>query len=554
MAVITEFARFVVDQVAPTNRVGDIEGSQLRSDFKDPTVTTPPGFQKTYARYVESEWAKVTADRRIGGSGFPLVVGIALREILNSGNMALALAPLLTQGAVGLLAAHGTELQKQSYLPKMLSGEWTATMDLTEANAGSDVGAICTQAVPAGDGTFRVTGTKTLITYGDHDLAENIIHFVLARITGAPAGAKGISCFLVPKYLPSIGLPKNEGAGGERLGQRNAIRVTAVANKMGIRAAPACDLEYDHAIGYLVGEENRGLKVMFTMMNTARLGVAAAALGLCEAAWQRARHYARNRYQGQAPGATEASSPVVEHPDVRRMLLTMKASTEALRAVVFFTAAQGDLGRHDPPAARLASLLTPVAKAWGSDLACEVTSLAMQVFGGVGYCEDAGVAQLFRDARVTSIYEGTNGVQAADLVSRKLLTDGGVVMADLVARVQLTSVELQSEPALASIGDRLEDALGVLRQSTEWILTNGAADPAEALAAATPYLRVVGLVTGGWLLGVEALAAAPPSAFAEAKIATARFYSHHLLPSVHGLLPTILAGKNDLFALDADRL
>jgi len=380
---------------------------------------------------------------------------------------------------------------------------------------------------------------------------------VLARTAGGPPGTKGISCFIVPKHLV-------EGDGS--LGRRNAVKVVSVEHKLGIRASPTCVLDYDEAVGYLVGEENAGMRYMFTMMNNARLSVGVEGLGLCEAAWQRARDYARGRQQGRASGSPGPVSAIVEHADVRRMLLTMKASTEALRALHYFDARQIDLGRHHPdPAERtaateLAGLLTPLSKGWGTDLANEITSLAIQVFGGMGYIEETGVAQLYRDARITAIYEGTNGIQAMDLVGRKLPMRSGGVVADLVTRMQATADELKGAgERLAPIGERLADGLDVLRQATDWIGANGAADPVQALAAATPYLRIFSQVVGGWLMGVEALAATRspaslPPGFAEAKVATAAFFVNHILPTVHGLLPTITAGKDDLFALSADRL
>jgi len=428
-------------------------------------------------------------------------------------------------------------------------------MNLTEPDAGSEVGALRTRAVPAGDGSYRISGTKIYITYGEHDLAENIVHLVLARTPDAPAGTRGISCFIVPKHLALT-----DGS----LGRRNGVKVVSVEHKLGIRASPTCVLDYDDAVGYLVGDEGAGMRYMFTMMNNARLSVGVEGLGLCEAAYQRARQHARDRQQGRAPGAA-ARSAIVEHADVRRMLLTMKASTEALRALHYFDARQIDLGHHHPDdagratAVELASLLTPMSKGWGTDLANEVTSLAIQVFGGMGYVEETGVAQLYRDARITAIYEGTNGIQAMDLVGRKLAMRGGGVVADLMARMRGTAGELQDDEDLASIGASLGDGLDVLQQATDWILANGAADPVQALAAATPYLRLFSQVVGGWLLGVEALAAvgaaaALPEGFADAKVATARFFAHHILPTGHGLLPTITAGKDDLFALTADQL
>ncbi len=557
MEVLGEFGRFVVDKVAPTNRVGDEQGSRVAGTADDPTVVTADGFKEAYAQYVESGWGTVAADPDFGGGGFPWVVGVAMQEVLNSGNLAFALAPLLTQGALDLLHAHGSDEQKNAYLPNMVSGRWTGTMNLTEPDAGSDVGALRTRAVPADDGTYRISGTKIYITYGEHDLAENIIHLVLARTPDSPPGTRGVSCFLVPKHLVQA-----DGS----LGARNGVKVVSVEHKLGIRASPTCVLEFDEAVGTLIGDENTGMRSMFTMMNNARLSVGVEGLGLCEAAYQRARQHARDRRQGRAPGAAGTGpSAIVDHADVRRMLMTMRSSTEALRALHYFDARQIDLGRHHPEqaertaAVELAGLLTPMSKGWGTDLANEVTSLAIQVFGGMGFIEETGVAQLYRDARITAIYEGTNGIQAMDLVGRKLPMRGGGVVADLVARMRATAGELQGVEDLASIGVALADGLDVLQQATDWVVANGAADPVQALAAATPYLRLFSQVVGGWLLGVEALAATGaaatlPAGFAEAKVATARFFAHHILPTGHGLLPTITAGKDDLFALSADQL
>jgi alkylation response protein AidB-like acyl-CoA dehydrogenase len=555
MAVLEEYGRFVVDKVLPTNREGDEVGSHVTGDPGDPTVTTPDGFKAAYAQYVEQGWGSVPFPPAYGGGGFPWTVGVAMQEILNSGNLAFAIAPLLTQGALDMLFAHGSEEQRERYLPKMVSGEWSGTMNLTEPEAGSDVGAVRTRAVPAGDGTFRITGTKIFISYGEHDMTDNIIHLVLARTPGAPPGTKGISCFIVPKILL-----EDDGSPG----RRNGVKVVSVEHKMGIKASPTCVLEYDDAVGYLVGSENAGMKYMFTMMNNARLSVGVEGLGLCEAALQRARQYARERRQGQPVGA-EAGATIIEHADVRRMLMTMKASTEALRALHYFDARQIDLSHNHPDeaervaATELAGLLTPLSKGWGTDLANEVTSLAIQVFGGMGYVEETGVAQLYRDARITAIYEGTNGIQAMDLVGRKLPMRGGGVVADLMARMRATAAELSGAgEQLAPIGERLADGLDVLQQATDWIMANGATDPQQALSAATPYLRLFSQVVGAWLLGVEALAAtraAPlPKGFAESKVASARFFADHILPTVNGLLPTITAGKADLFALTADQL
>ena len=510
--VLEEAARFVEEVVAPTNRTGDVEGSVLEPDG---TVRTPTGFVDAYRRYVEAGWNGVPFDPDFGGGGFPWVVGLALQEMLASANMALSMCPMLSQGAVHLLASHGTEAQRETYLRKLVSGEWTGTMELTEPQAGSDVGLLRTKAEPADDGTWRVTGTKIFITFGDHDLTDNIVHLVLARAPGAPPGTKGISLFLVPKVLED--------------GTRNAVRAVSLEHKMGIRASPTCVLSYEGAVGELIGEVHGGMRAMFTMMNNVRLGVGLEGLALAERAHQAAVAYASARRQGRTPGATETSL-IVEHPDVRRMLLTSKASIEAMRALLYVVAESYDLAREHPDesvrdAARdRMQLLTPVAKAWSTDLGVEVTSTALQVHGGMGYIEETGVAQHFRDARIPPIYEGTNGIQAIDLVLRKLpLRGGGPVRRHL-----------------DEMGELLPDAVAPLREATEWLL--GAA-PADALAGATPYQRMFGIVTGGWLLARSALADDPVAA---EKAVTARFWEATQLPQAAGLLGAVTAGAGVL--------
>ena len=418
-AVLEENGRFMEDLVAPLNRIGDLQGS-VRQD--DGTVTTPEGFKEAYKAYVDAGWNGVAFPATYGGGGFPWVVGIAMQEILTSANMAFSMCPLLNQGAVDMLLHHASEEHRETYLPKMVTGEWTGTMNLTEPQAGSDVGALTTRAVPQADGTYRVTGTKIFISFGEHDMSENIIHLVLARTPSAPPGTKGISCFIVPKYVVN-----DDGT----LGARNDVTCVSIEHKMGIKASPTCVLSYgdagDGAIGYLIGEENAGMRYMFTMMNNARLSVGLEGLALAERAFQMALSYAKERKQGRAPGAPAGEqSAIVDHPDVRRMLLTQRASIEALRGIIYANAAAMDRSvRHEDEATRagcaeLADILTPVSKGWGTDLGVELTSLALQVFGGMGYIEETGVAQHYRDARIAPIYEGTNGIQAMDLVGRKL--------------------------------------------------------------------------------------------------------------------------------------
>jgi 3-(methylsulfanyl)propanoyl-CoA dehydrogenase len=549
--VLEESGRFFAQEFAPLNRVGDVEHSRRNEDG---SVTTPDGFARAYQRYVAAGWAGVPFPPEYGGGGFPWLVAVSMQEMVTAANMGFSLCPLLTQGAIDMLLHHGSEEQREVYLPKMVTGEWTGTMNLTEPQAGSDVGALTTKAVPADDGTWRITGQKIFITYGEHDLADNIVHLVLARVPDAPPGTKGISCFIVPKFL--VG---EDGSPGER----NRLECVSIEQKMGINASPTCVMAYDGAVGYLIGEPNQGMRYMFTMMNNARLSVGVSGLALAERAYQQAVSYAHERRQGRALGAPPGeASPIVEHPDVRRMLLTMRAYIEALRCLAYVNAEAIDLfARHPDEAVRaasgeLADLLTPITKAWGTDLGNELTSLAVQVHGGMGYIEETGVAQHYRDIRIAAIYEGTNGIQALDLVGRKLPMRAGGVVADYLAGVEATAAELSGAGEdLATIGKRLADAHAALKTTTDWLLANGLADPANALAGASPYLRMFGLVTGGWLLGRSAMAAQRLLEAGEGdaeqlrqKLVTARFYAEQLLPQAAGLAPAVTAGPSDLQA------
>ncbi|MEW6477608.1 MAG: acyl-CoA dehydrogenase [Actinomycetota bacterium] len=550
--VLEEAGRFVGEQLAPLNRQGDLEPARRQPDG---SVTLPDGFRTAYSLYVDAGWGAVAFPADYGGGGFPWVVGTALAEMVSSANMAFSLCPMLTQSAIDLLLAHGSAEQKATYLPKMVAGEWTGTMNITEPEAGSDLSGITTRAVDAGDGTWRITGQKIFITFGDHDLAENIVHIVLARASGAAPGTKGISCFVVPKLLPaSKDAPKAP----------NGVTCIAVEHKLGIHASPTCALDFDGSVGYLVGQANQGLRTMFSMMNPARLAVGVQGLGVAERAYQAAVAHARERRQGRAPQASgDGPSPIIEHPDVRRMLLTQKASIEALRSLLYFTAESIDLAAHHPDESvrrrrrELADLLTPVAKGWGTDLGVELTSLALQVHGGMGYVEETGIAQHYRDARIAPIYEGTNGIQAIDLVSRKLGLRGGDA-----AREFLTDMEsvarrlLAAGDGLAPIGDGLAEGVAALRAATRWMLT--ADSRADPLAGATPYLRLFGVVTGGLFMALQAAAAqrrldegATERDFLEAKVVTARFYCQQIVLSAAGLLPSITAGAGDLLALPA---
>ncbi|MCP5028744.1 MAG: acyl-CoA dehydrogenase [Actinomycetia bacterium] len=557
--ILEENGRFMADLVAPLNAVGDQAGS-VRND--DGSITTPPGFAAAYQRYVEAGWGGVPFAEAHGGGGFPWLVGVAMQEIMCSANMAFSLCPLLTQGAIDALLHHGSEEQQEVYLRRMINGEWSGTMNLTEPDAGSDVGALRARAVPADDGSYRITGTKIFITYGDHDMAENIIHLVLARTPDAPPGTKGISLFIVPKFILDA---------DNKPGERNDVEVVSIEHKLGIHGSPTCVLSFgekdDGAVGYLIGEENAGMRYMFTMMNNARLSVGLQGLALSERAYQDALEYAQERRQGRALGAPKGeSSAIIDHADVRRMLMTQRAYIEAMRALCYLNAAAIDLSRVHPEEAErassdeLAELLTPLSKGWCSDIGNEMTSLAVQVHGGMGYVEETGVAQHFRDVRIAAIYEGTNGIQAADLVGRKLPMRGGGVVTDHIARRRALDSELAEHAELTSIRDGLTIAVDQFEAATRWVMDHGVEDPRNALAGSSPYLRLTGQVTAGWLMARQALAATglladnPDDEFLRAKVVTARFFVEQLLPQVSGLVPAITAGYEDLFSLSPSAL
>ena len=559
LGVIEESGQFMAEVVAPVNLAGDTVGSTLDGDGN---VKTPPGFKEAYQQYVEAGWGSVPFPAEFGGGGFPWLVAVVMQEMMNSASMGFSLLPLLTQGAIDMLVLHGSPAQQAIYAEKMVTGEWAGTMNLTEPEAGSDLGAVRAKAVPADDGTWRITGQKTFITYGEHDLTDNIIHLVLARVPDAPPGTRGISCFIVPKYLIND---------DESLGARNDVRCVSIEHKLGIHASPTAVMSYGDAggaVGYLVGEANQGMRYMFTMMNTARLSVGLQGLAITERAYQDALRYAQERKQGRAVGAPKGElSPIVEHPDVRRMLLTMKAYIEAMRALLYTNAVSIDLARYQPDQAErearreLVELLTPISKAWCTDLGVELTSIGLQVHGGMGYVEETGVAQYLRDSRISPIYEGTNGIQAIDLVMRKVPMRGGAVVADLLAQMEALGPELAAAgPELAGIQPALADGVSVLREATGWILSRGQAEPNDALAGATPYLRLFGQVVGGWLMARSALAAfrllpgaGSDAAFFQEKISTARFYAGQLLPQAAGLLPAVTAGAGPLFQIDLSR-
>ncbi len=544
--MLSEAARFFEEKFAPLNSVGDAHGSYVQPDG---SVVTPPGFKEAYAAYVEAGWGGVGLDPGFGGGGFPLVVANAIQEMMNSSNMALTMAPMLSQGAIDALLHHGDEVQKMTYLPKMFSGVWTATMNLTEPDAGSDVGAVRTKAVKNADGTYAITGTKIYITFGEHDMAENIIHLVLARTPDAPAGTKGISCFIVPKFLVN-----DDGS----LGARNDVKCVSTEHKLGIKASPTCVLSFGDnggATGYLIGEENHGMAYMFTMMNQARLGVGIEGLALSERAYQQALNYATVRKQGRAPGAPAGeSSAIIDHPDVKRMLATMKSTIEAMRRILYWNARCLDIAVASTDAdereraADMAALLTPISKGWGTDMGVELTGLAIQIHGGMGFIEETGVAQHYRDARITTIYEGTNGIQAMDLVGRKIGLKGGAVIAGLFDEIAVLDARLGKHKELAETAESLNAALKATRTSTQWIMENSK-NQVAVLSGATPYLRQLSTLLGGYVMAQSAAIALEASdldsATRAAKVASARFFCEQLLPSVHGLSPAI-AGDDAL--------
>jgi len=536
-AILSEAAKLAENVLAPLNQPADRTGSVLENGV----VRTPPGFHEAYARYVEGGWTGLAFDPEFGGQGLPLALATPVAEMWNSACMSFALCPLLNSGAVELLQVHGSAAQKQLYLGKLVSGEWTGTMNLTEPQAGSDLGALRTRAVPEGD-HYRITGQKIFITYGDHDLAPNIIHMVLARTPDAPPGSRGISLFLVPKFLL-------DAEGGP--GQRNDVRTLSLEHKLGIHASPTCVLSYEDAIGWRIGDKNRGLECMFTMMNAARLNVGVQGLAIAERAYQQAVEFARTRVQGQPLGIARAVEglPIIYHPDVRRMLLWMRAATEAMRGLAYYAAAMIDRSRCHPEAAerlaaqRRADLLIPVVKAWCSDLGVAVASIGIQVHGGMGYVEETGAAQYLRDARIAPIYEGTNGIQANDLVGRKLTRDHGEVVTALIKEMRQAAAALGRH----AIAGTFDQGLAALEAATAYLVE---ADDAQAAAGSVPYLTMLGTVAAGWLMARQALAAernlatnGKDRAFLAAKLATARFYGEHFLVQAPGYLAGVTSGS-----------
>ncbi|MGH6782452.1 MAG: acyl-CoA dehydrogenase, partial [Sphingomonadaceae bacterium] len=531
------------------NMVGDRIGSTL----KDGAVTTPPGWKEAYKAWAEAGWNALPAPEAYGGQGLPALVQSACTEMWNSAAFAFALGPLLTVGAIEALHAHGSEALKETYLAKLVSGEWMGTMNLTEPQAGSDLNALRSKAERVGDGTYRITGQKIFITYGEHDMTENIVHLVLARLPDAPAGTRGISLFLVPKYLVNT-----DGT----LGAHNDLRCSGIEHKLGIHASPTCSMAYGDnggAIGWLIGEENRGLACMFTMMNNARLNVALQGVAIAERAYQQALAFAHERKQGAALDAPKGApmSPILVHPDIRRMLMEMRAKTQAARAISYMVAEaldrshrETDIGKRKQAAERTA-ILTPVAKAYATDIGVEVASTGIQVHGGMGYVEETGAAQHLRDARIATIYEGTNGIQAIDLVQRKLPLSGGDAVRALIAEMRgvVGEVAAANTPGFGRTADRLKSAVDALERATEWMLATMGAKPADVLAGAAPYLKLFALAQGGTGLAKKALAMRSEES-GPAAVATARFFAEHGAIEAPGLELAVTEGAGAVTEAD----
>src|SRR6478735_3209096 len=551
-AVLEEAGKFASDVLAPLNRVGDEHGIKLA----DNKVTTAPGWPDAYQRWAAAGWNAVSGPEAFGGQGLPLAINAACTEIWSASNVAFGLCPLLTLSAIEALDAHGSDELKQIYLAKLVSGEWTGTMQLTEPGAGSDVGALRTRADRVADGTYRLKGTKIFITYGEHDMTDNIVHFVLARLPDAPSGTRGISLFLVPKFLVNA-----DGS----LGKRNDIYASGIEHKLGMHASPTCTMTMgDHggAVGYLIGEENRGMQCMFTMMNQARLGVGLEGVGVADRAYQQALGYAQERKQGRAIGKKgDGSDAIFVHPDVKRMLMRMRAQTAAARTICYATAVALDVSTRakDPKvradAAARAALLTPMAKGYSTDIGNEVAYLGVQVHGGMGFIEETGAAQHYRDARITAIYEGTNGIQAIDLVTRKLAANGGASVWALLDELSgiVKQVEASNDPAFGTTGAKLRDALGSLERASKWLLERVASAPNDALAGATPYLRLFGSTLGGCMLAGEAMAAKSNGDAGDPQryVTVARFFAENITVQAGSLEKTVTDSADAVNGADA---
>ena len=546
-AVLDGAAALANEVLAPLNRMGDQAGAR----FENGQVRAAPGFADAYRAYREGGWTGLAADHDHGGQGLPKAVSLAVFEMVHAANMAFGLCPMLSEAAIEALSVHGTERQKAVYLPKLVSGEWTGTMNLTEPQAGSDLALLTTKAEPDGQGGYRITGTKIFITWGDHDVAENICHLVLARLPDAPPGVKGISLFLAPKRLV-------DEVGG--LGVANALRPASIEHKLGIHASPTCVMLFEGATAELVGQENQGLAHMFTMMNAARLNVGMEGVGIAERAYQQALAYAQDRRQGRSPWSEDKTAAIFDHPDIRRTLTLMKAKIEAARGICLSCAVAADLAKHaETPEAREAAslreeLLTPIAKGWSTDIGVEVASMGVQVHGGMGFIEETGAAQHYRDARILPIYEGTNGVQAMDLAGRKLSMAGGAALKALLADIRKTAAAM-TDPRLTSLAKRLAAAADAVERAGDWLSAKKGS--ADALAGATAYLQLMGEANGGWMLAKGAQAAVDVGGddpFYAGKIALARVYGEQVLSRASALAEAVMGGGEDLQAMSAAAL
>lgn len=556
-AILTEGGKFVTEVLLPLNHSGDLEGC---TRHEDGSVTTPTGFKQAYDLYRESGWNALSAPEEFGGQGLPSVVTMAFQEYLVSCNMAFGMYPGLTNGAVASILVKGSDEQKATYVPKMVAGDWSGTMNLTEPHCGTDLGLIRTKAEPNDDGSYAITGTKIFISAGDHDLTENIIHLVLARTTDAPQGIKGISLFIVPKFVVN-----EDGS----VGEHNGVTCGSIEHKMGIHANSTCVMNYDGAKGWMVGEENKGMAGMFIMMNNARVGVGMQGLGQAEIAFQNAVQYAKDRRQGRAltgpAEPNEKADTLFVHPDVRRMLMEAKAYTEGLRAFFLWGALQNDIARRGlsdeerAAADELVSLLTPVIKGYGTDIGYQVATNCQQVFGGHGYITETGVEQYVRDVRIAMIYEGTNGVQALDLVGRKLGANGGAAIQTLFKLVDEECAVAKNNADMADFAARLEKANGELKAATMWFMANGMKDPNNAAAGSYAYMHLLGIVVLGWMWlrmgeAASALNAAGEGdkSFNDTKLMTARFFAERIMPEAGSLRRKIEAGAESMMALDPD--
>lgn len=555
-AVLIEGAKYAGEVLSPTNRVGDEQGATLSKN----DVTTAPGFKEAYKTFCENGWNGISSDPEYGGQGLPQLLGLSVMEMIDSANMAFSLCPMLTAAAIEAIEAHGTDEQKSTYLEKLISGEWTGSMNLTEPNAGSDVGALRTKAIKQEDGTYLIKGQKIFITYGEHDMTDNIIHLVLARLPDAPAGTRGISLFIVPKYLVN-----SDGS----LGERNDAYCVSLEHKMGIHASPTCTMIYgdeDNCVGYLLGEENKGMMSMFIMMNIARLNVGIQGVACSERAYQLALDYAKERVQGTSV-KTGNQSPIIEHPDVRRMLMTIKSTTEAARALTYLNAKAIDLSKSHPQKEirdknkGLADLLTPLSKAYGTDLGVENASLAMQVFGGMGYMEETGIAQILRDARINPIYEGTNGIQAMDLAGRKLAIDDGKHWRALILEIETFAKSLPAGEEFKTISKNLIKINELSKDCAEWLLSQHNVNLSNTMTGSVPFLRLLSTTVCCYLMAKGAVAASgkldldsEDKEFLKAKVISARFYAEQIVPLVFGSKEIIQSGDDLFFAIDAENM